>query len=316
MKIYRGIGIAALAFSVASPAALAQGKGKAVAKGRARAQAQQQQRLDEQSARQSAEQIRFYGMDKNNDGVITRAEWSGNDQSFREHDTNGDGILSGDEVRPGGKAILGQGRSLVRFDQADRNGDGRIARDEWTGSVAAFNRVDRNGDGVITRDEYSTGFADRAAGTSGAAMNQADRSRREEITARFNRVDRNGDGRIARDEWTGNAAAFNRMDRNGDGVITREEYSTAIADRTSGAAAPRNASRAYQAGYDKGLAEGRQAGREDKNVNGGKWDLEGQRELEQADSGYRPELGDRADYQSGYRAAFRLGYREGFGPRR
>ena len=315
MKIYRAIGIAALAFSVASPAALAQGKGKALAKGRAKAQ--QQQKQNEQSARQSAEQIRFYGMDKNNDGVITRAEWSGNDQSFREHDRNGDGILSGDEVRPGGEPILGQGRSLVRFDQADRNGDGRIARDEWTGSVAAFNRVDRNGDGVITRDEYSTGFANRAAGTSGdAAMNQADRSRREEITARFNRVDRNGDGRIARDEWTGKAAAFNRMDRNGDGVITREEYSTAVADRPSGAAAPRNASRAYQAGYDKGLAEGRQAGREDKNVNGGKWDLEGQRELEQADSGYRPELGDRADYQTGYRAAFRLGYREGFGPRR
>ena len=317
MKIYRAIGILALAFGLASPAALAQGKGKGTGKGRAKAQARQQEKQDEQSARQSAEQIRFYGMDKNNDGVITRAEWSGNDQSFREHDTNGDGILSGDEVRPGGEAILGQGRSLVRFDQADRNGDGRIARDEWTGTAAAFNRVDRNGDGVITREEYSTGFADRAAGTSGdAAMNQADRSRREEITVRFNRVDRNGDGRIARDEWTGNAAAFNRMDRNGDGVITRDEYSTAVADRTSGAAAPRNASRAYQAGYDKGLAEGRQAGREDKNVNGGKWDLEGQRELEQADSGYRPELGDRADYQTGYRAAFRLGYREGFGPRR
>jgi len=144
---------------------------------------------------------RLQAMDKNNDGVITRAEWSGNDQSFREHDTNGDGILSGDEVRPGGEAILGKGRSLVRFDQADRNGDGRIARDEWTGSVAAFNRVDRNGDGVITRDEYSTGFADRAAGTSGdAAMNQADRSRREEISARFNRIDRNGDGLIDADE--------------------------------------------------------------------------------------------------------------------
>jgi Ca2+-binding EF-hand superfamily protein len=316
MKIYRAIGILALAFGLASPAALAQGKGKGAAKGRAKAQAQQQQQ-NEQSARQSAEQIRFYGMDKNNDGVITRSEWSGNDQSFREHDTNGDGILSGDEVRPGGEAILGQGRSLVRFDQADRNGDGRIARDEWPGNVAAFNRADRNADGVITRDEFSTALADRAAGTSGdAAMNQADRSRREDITARFNRVDRNGDGRIARDEWAGNASAFDRMDRNGDGVITREEYSTAVADRASGAAAPRNASRAYQAGYDKGLAEGRQAGREDKNVNGGNWDLEGQRELEQADSGYRPEFGDRADYQTGYRAAFRLGYREGFGPRR
>jgi Ca2+-binding EF-hand superfamily protein len=318
MKIYRAIVIVALAFGVASPAALAQGKAKGAAKGRTKAQTHQQQKQNEQSARQSGEQIRFYGMDKNNDGVITRAEWSGNDQSFREHDTNGDGILSGNEVRPGGKAVLGdQDRSLVRFDQADRNGDGRIARDEWTRSAAAFNRMDRNADGVITRDEFSTAYADRAAGTSGdAAMNQADRARREEITARFNRMDRNADGRIARDEWTGKAEAFNRMDRNGDGVITRDEYSAAIADRTSGAAPPRNATRAYQAGYDKGLAEGRQAGREDKNVNGGKWDLEGQRELEQADSGYRPELGDRADYQSGYRAAFRLAYREGFGPRR
>ena len=213
-----------------------------------------------------------------------------------------------------------QGLALVRFDQADRNGDGRIARDEWIGNAAAFNRTDRNADGVITRGEFSTAFADRAAGTSGAAaMNQPDRSRRGEITARFNRADRNADGRIARDEWTGNATAFDRMDRNGDGLITRDEYSTVIADRAAGmpgADAPRNATRAYQAGYDKGLAEGRQAGREDKNVNGGKWDLEGQRELEQADSGYRAELGERADYQSGYRAAFRLGYREGFGPRR
>jgi Ca2+-binding EF-hand superfamily protein len=320
MKIYRAVGIVALAFGVASPAALAQGKAKGAAKGRAKAQARQQQKQNEQEHRQSAEQMRFYGLDKNNDGIITRAEWSGNDQSFREHDTNGDGILSGNEVRPAGETFEGdQGRSLVRFDQADRNGDGRIERDEWIGNTAAFNRADRNADGVITRDEFSTALADRAAGTSGAEMNQANRSRREEITARFNRADRNADGRITRDEWTGNPTAFDRMDRNGDGLITRAEFSTAVADRaarTSEAPASRNATRAYQAGYDKGLVEGRQAGREDKNVNGGKWDLEGQRELEQADSGYRPELGDRADYQAGYRAAFRLGYREGFGPRR
>ncbi|OFW22289.1 MAG: hypothetical protein A3G21_01740 [Acidobacteria bacterium RIFCSPLOWO2_12_FULL_66_21] len=54
---------------------------------------------------------------------------------------------------------------------------------------------------------------------------------------------------------------------------------------------------------------------EDKSVNGGKWDLEGQRELEQADAGYDQRLGAREDYQAGYRAGFRLGYRQGFGPR-
>ena len=44
------------------------------------------------------------------------------------------------------------------------------------------------------------------------------------------------------------------------------------------------------------------------------WDLEGQRELEQADSGYQPQMGARTDYQAGYRESFRVAYREGFDP--
>jgi hypothetical protein len=138
------------------------------------------------------------------------------------------------------------------------------------------------------------------------------------MIARFERADGNRDGRLDRDEWGGNRTVFNRMDRDSDGVVTFDEFSTVVAGRTatSAPAVPRTATRAYQAGYDIGLAEGREAGRQDKQVNGGTWDLDGQRELEQADSGYRQELGARADYQSGYRAGFRVGYREGFGPRR
>ncbi|MCX6552574.1 MAG: hypothetical protein NTY02_16480, partial [Acidobacteria bacterium] len=45
------------------------------------------------------DQMRFRAMDRNRDGVISRAEWQGSDQSFRQQDRNGDGILSGDEVR-------------------------------------------------------------------------------------------------------------------------------------------------------------------------------------------------------------------------
>jgi hypothetical protein len=254
MKISRVIGIGALVFAVASPAAFgqgkAQGKGRGTAKGRPQAAAKQQQKQNRRAGKDAREQIRFYGLDRNNDGIITRAEWSGNDQSFREHDTNVDGILSGAEVRPGGEATVGNlDRSVARFNSVDRNGDGRIGHEEWTGNAATFNAMDRNGDGLLTRDEFSTLISDRAAATSGTA-------------------------------------------------------------------AARNAARAHQSGYERGLAEGRQAGREDKNVNGGRWDFEGQRELERADSGYRADLGERADYQSGYRAGFRVGYREGFGPRR
>jgi Ca2+-binding EF-hand superfamily protein len=203
--------------------------------------------------RDTREQMRFRAMDTDNDGVITRAEWRGDDQSFREHDLNHDGVLSGEEVSP------------------------RVVND------------------------------------------RADRSRREEMTTRFERADRNGDGRIARSEWAGATAAFKRMDEDGDGAVTRQEYFDFVQDRavgTSGTAISQNTTRAYRAGYDRGLIEGRQAGKEDKGVNGGNWDLEGQRELEQADSGYTPELGARTDYQGGYRAGFRTGYREGFGPRR
>src|SRR5688500_8440028 len=53
-----------------------------------------------QPARQNPE-MRFRDMDRNNDGVVTRAEWRGTAQSFSEHDWNRDGVLSGDEMRVG-----------------------------------------------------------------------------------------------------------------------------------------------------------------------------------------------------------------------
>ena len=63
--------------------------------------------------------------------------------------------------------------------------------------------------------------------------------------------------------------------------------------------------------YDRGIQEGRVAGREDYVRNQG-WDLEGQRELERADSGYTPQVGSLSDYQAGYREGFGNAYREGF----
>ena len=45
--------------------------------------------------------MKIQGMDADNDGAITRQEYGGDDQAFANHDWNGDGVLSGDEVRPG-----------------------------------------------------------------------------------------------------------------------------------------------------------------------------------------------------------------------
>ena len=45
--------------------------------------------------------MRFRGLDANGDGRITRREWRGNANSFRVHDRNRDGVLSGREVWAG-----------------------------------------------------------------------------------------------------------------------------------------------------------------------------------------------------------------------
>ena len=163
---------------------------------------------------------------------------------------------------------------------------------------------------------FVTGYAQQPPGQ---AKTKAERDAERE-QARFRAMDTNRDGIITRREWRGGTAGFDRFDVNRDGVLSGSEvWLPAARGRSVSADEPTGtsgqlANPTYRAGYQKGLIEGRQAGKEDKELRN-QWDLEGQRELEQADSGYTPELGLRTDYQAGYRTAFRRGYREGFGPR-
>jgi len=61
-------------------------------------------------------QMRFRGLDRDGDGRIARHEWRGNQVSFRNHDWNRDGILSGAEVTPGAR----KPRRFDRFDDRVR----------------------------------------------------------------------------------------------------------------------------------------------------------------------------------------------------
>lgn len=71
----------------------------------------------------AAAQGRFHGLDRNRDGVITRAEWRGNDTSFRQHDRNRDGVIAGAEVGrvPAWDARNNRWERIDRTDRADRH---------------------------------------------------------------------------------------------------------------------------------------------------------------------------------------------------
>jgi Ca2+-binding EF-hand superfamily protein len=182
---------------------------------------------------QNTQNMRFAEMDRNRDGVISRQEWRGSQQSFDVHDWNRDGRLSGDEVRTGASwpnRNQGQNQgqqstafwdwSEAQFQQLDRNRDSRISRIEWARyDIEDFIRADQNGDNVLTLREFMLGDVDDDRGD------------------RFAYLDLNNNNRLDRSEWHGGEAAFRWLDRNADGQLSRTEVAGTDLDTNTGTGA-------------------------------------------------------------------------------
>jgi Ca2+-binding EF-hand superfamily protein len=163
--------------------------------------------------------VRFQAMDVNRDGIIQRNEWQGSARSFDVHDWNGDGRLSGDEVRIGAQRAAKWEESdhmpnraeryvswtAAGFNNLDHNRDRRITPNEWHYDVETFRRVDRNRDGALNQAEFVGGDMDDDRGDN------------------FDDLDFNNNGRVERNEWHGTPDAFTWLDTNRDGVLSRFE---------------------------------------------------------------------------------------------
>jgi Ca2+-binding EF-hand superfamily protein len=149
MRLPKTIVPAAILLTLAVPAVHAQKS----ARKPAGSQTQKPQAVQQAPVRQATAADTFAAMDTDHDGKVTRAEWKGNAIGFAMLDRNGDGVLSGDELKPADHAPA-RDSSADTFAKLDRNHDGRLTRAEWQGDAKEFDLRDRDHDGVVTRDEY------------------------------------------------------------------------------------------------------------------------------------------------------------------
>ncbi len=145
----------------------------------------------------------FGRFDRNEDGMITRAEYRGTAVAFDRFDLNYDGLISPTEVE---ETMLHPKPPADRLHNQDADEDGVISRAEFSGDDASFARLDRNHDGVLSDADK------RPARVAGAGAE-----------GRFKAMDTNSDGQLTRDEWRGTDRTFQAKDANGDGVLTLNE---------------------------------------------------------------------------------------------
>jgi len=168
-------------------------------------------------------EARFARMDKNGDGFITADEMTG-----RSGRGPGGGLMSADTDQDGkiSRAEF-MAQSTDRFAKLDTNGDGQISGDEMKAMMARM----REGGGMGGRrgagGPAAGAMMPPPPGVEGGAMGGHHGHRGG---GRLERLDTNQDGKISREEMRADADKhFDKLDTNGDGFIDKAEMDAARA---------------------------------------------------------------------------------------
>ena len=131
-----------------------------------------------QVAKKQAEQFRelFLELDANHDNAIEHDEVPASGRPAFERllkcgDDNHNGKLEVEEYR---EVLLelrafseqAKKKAVERFKGMDKDGDGKVSREEFTGPKPRFDLLDRNGDGFVTQQELLAGAQAKAAAKS------------------------------------------------------------------------------------------------------------------------------------------------------
>ena len=118
--------------------------------------------------------------------------------------------------------------NIVSFAEADKDGDGRVNREEGNAIHGFdFSRADTNDDKSLTRQEFDAAMAKSTARGDGEPEGLAG-DRTEQVT--FEQADKNHDGKVDRDEAEDiDGFNFTAADADDDRWISRAEFQTAMA---------------------------------------------------------------------------------------
>jgi len=173
---------------------------------------------------------RFEMMDRNKDGKLTRDELQQVPEQFRERmlqmfERAGKSELTLEEFTrfAGGPPGGGNFQPGEMFNRFDRNGDGKLAKDEIPQEMrerfaSAFERLGKD---ELTREDFAQ-VAQRIF-TPGQPGGTPDGQRPPFLPTIMRLLDANGDGRISKDELAKAAEKFGELDENGDGYLDPRE---------------------------------------------------------------------------------------------